>query len=116
MESKVYLYKVYLSKVIIGGVVAIQSFSDIATQNFFVSECVNIKLGWAVIHKIARRKLNMLHYAKNLADMAVPPGNHLEPLRGDLEGYYSVRINKKWRIIFKWTESGPAEVRISDYH
>ena len=58
----------------------------------------------------------MLHYASQLEDLKAPPGNRLESLKGDLEGYYSIRINERWRIIFKWKESGPSDVRIADYH
>jgi len=58
----------------------------------------------------------MLHYAANLNDLRVPPGNRLEALRGDLSGSHSIRINDQWRIVFKWTPGGPDEVRITDYH
>ena len=51
-----------------------------------------------------------------LADLAVPPGNRLEGLKGDLAGKHSIRINDQWRIIFRWTEAGPEDVEIVDYH
>jgi len=51
-----------------------------------------------------------------LEDLRFPPGNHLEALKGDRAGQHSVRINRKWRICFCWTPSGPEEVEIVDYH
>ena len=68
------------------------------------------------VAKVARRKLVQLNAAATLADLAAPPGNRLEALRGDLAGRYSIRINDQWRIVFRWSESGPDEVEIVDYH
>jgi len=68
------------------------------------------------IHETARRKLVMLDIAKRLDDLRVPPGNRLEALKGNLKGLHSIRINDQWRICFRWTDSGPAEVEILDYH
>jgi proteic killer suppression protein len=51
-----------------------------------------------------------------LADLKSPPGNRLEALRGNFVGRHSVRINDEWRIVFRWTETGPDEVEIVDYH
>jgi len=65
---------------------------------------------------IARRKLVQLNRAANLRDISAPPGNRLESLRGDLAGRYSIRINDQWRIVFRWTSDGPADVEIVDYH
>ena len=64
----------------------------------------------------ARRKLTILHHAKSLEDLKFPPGNRLEKLKADREGQYSIRINAQWRICFRWTEGGPDEVEIVDYH
>lgn len=64
---------------------------------------------------IAKRKLDMLDYAKALSDLRSPPNNRLERLNGDLEGFYSIRINDQWRIIFRW-DTVPYEVSIADYH
>lgn len=58
----------------------------------------------------------MLDAAANLNDLRVPPGNRLERLTGDRAGQYSIRINDQWRICFRWTKSGPADVEIVDYH
>jgi proteic killer suppression protein len=66
--------------------------------------------------KVARRKLVQVNNAVVLNDLAVPPGNRLESLKGDLAGKHSIRINDQWRIVFKWTDAGPADVEIVDYH
>jgi len=58
----------------------------------------------------------MLDYAAALGDLASPPGNRIEALRGDLVGYHSIRVNDQWRIVFRWTMSGPIDVAVSDYH
>ena len=68
------------------------------------------------IQHIARRKLRMIAAAKNVNDLRIPPGNHLEELHGNLEGYYSIRINIQWRIIFKFERGDAYEVEIIDYH
>jgi addiction module HigA family antidote len=58
----------------------------------------------------------MLDAAETLADLAVPPGNRLEKLAGDRAGQHSIRINRQWRICFRWTDAGPEDVEITDYH
>lgn len=68
------------------------------------------------IEKSARRKLDMLHQALDLADLRAPPANRLEALSGDRQGQHSIRINAQWRICFVWTEEGPENVEIVDYH
>ena len=68
------------------------------------------------IQKTALRKLRMLNNAKRLQDLAVPPNNRLEALKGERYGQHSIRINDQWRICFVWTEGGPADVEIVDYH
>lgn len=65
---------------------------------------------------IARRKLDQLNAAVSLASLRVPPGNRLESLKGDRAGQFSIRINEQFRICFDWTEAGPADVEIADYH
>ncbi|MCZ2476021.1 plasmid maintenance system killer family protein [Aquirufa ecclesiirivi] len=68
------------------------------------------------IQNVARRKLRMLNNSQNLQDLRTPPANHLEKLSGNLLGYHSIRINKQWRIIFKWENDQASEVQIVDYH
>ncbi len=58
----------------------------------------------------------MLDYASKLSDLKSPPNNQLEALKKDLTGFHSIRINAQWRLVFKWTNSGPTEVKIMDYH
>jgi addiction module HigA family antidote len=66
--------------------------------------------------RTAWRKLAMLDAAESLGDLLVPPGNLLEKLSGDRGGQHSIRINRQWRICFRWTDAGPEDVEIVDYH
>jgi proteic killer suppression protein len=68
------------------------------------------------IAKVARRKLRQIEIAGQLDDLRVPPGNHLEVLKGDRSGQYSIRINDQWRAYFRWTDAGAENVEIVDYH
>jgi len=68
------------------------------------------------IAKIARRKLRQLEIAGRLDDLRVPPGNHLESLKGNRSDQHSIRINDQWRVCFRWTDAGPEDVEIVDYH
>lgn len=68
------------------------------------------------IQQIARRKLRMLNNAQSINDMRIPPSNRLEKLKGDLKRIYSIRINKQWRITFKWAAQNVEQVKIEDYH
>jgi proteic killer suppression protein len=68
------------------------------------------------IQDAALRKLRLLNAARRLEDMAITPGNRLEALSGDREGEHSVRINRQWRICFRWREGGAEDVEICDYH
>jgi proteic killer suppression protein len=70
----------------------------------------------ADIAKVARRKLIMVDAADLLDALNSPPGNRLEALKGDLAGKHSIRINDQWRIVFRWTDAGPEDVEIVDYH
>lgn len=70
----------------------------------------------SALAKIARRKLVQLNNAASLGDLAIPPGNRLEALHGNLTGRHSIRINDQWRIVFRWTSAGPEDVEIVDYH
>ena len=68
------------------------------------------------IQNVGRRKLRMINNSKDIIDLRVPPSNRLEKLYGNLKDFYSIRINKKWRIIFKWNNENASEVEIIDYH
>ena len=71
---------------------------------------------WINIERAALRKLAQLQWSAVLDDLKVPPGNHLEALRGDREGQHSIRINAQWRVCFVWTIDGATDVEIVDYH
>ncbi len=66
--------------------------------------------------RVAKRKLRQLEIAGRLSDLRIPPGNRLEVLKGDRKGQFSMRINDQFRVCFRWTELGPADVAIVDYH
>ena len=70
----------------------------------------------ANLARVARRKLIMVDSADFLEALKSPPGNRLEALKGDLAGKHSIRINYQWRIVFRWTDLGPEDVEIIDYH
>ncbi len=94
---------------------AILSFADEATEIFFKTGRPK-RVGWANITSVVARKLDMVHYAAELSDLKSPPGNRLEALTRDRVGYHSIRVNDQWRIVFRWTESGPTDVEVTDYH
>ncbi|WP_335342516.1 type II toxin-antitoxin system RelE/ParE family toxin [Sedimenticola hydrogenitrophicus] len=66
--------------------------------------------------RAALRKIRQLQAASQLDDLKVPPGNMLEPLSGNRRGQHSIRINKQFRVCFRWTKAGAADVEIVDYH
>lgn len=68
------------------------------------------------IQQTARRKLVHVNSAVGINDLRVPPGNHLEKLKGDYKNYHSIRINQQWRIVFIWRDGNAHKVRIVDYH
>jgi proteic killer suppression protein len=96
--------------------VAIQSFSRHEVADFFFDGKRLRREGWAQMAKIVTRKLDMLHYAQRLDDLRSPPANRLETLKGDLSGFHSIRVNDQWRIVFRWTDAGPEDVDVIDYH
>ena len=91
----------------------IRSFKCKDTQALFNDRPVRRFQG---IERAARRKLEMIEAAEGLDELRVPPGNHLEALRGDRKGQYSIRINDQFRICFKWVDDGAEDVEIVDYH
>ena len=68
------------------------------------------------LYAAARRKILYLHDADELRDLRVPPGNRLEALKGDFAGFYSIRINDRWRVVFRWVDGHAHDVRVVDYH
>lgn len=83
--------------------------TEALSKGNYVKQFVNIA-------KIARRKLRQLEIAGRLDDLRVPPGNHLESLKGNRSDQHSIRINDQWRVCFRWTDAGPEDVEIVDYH
>ena len=92
----------------------IKSFSGKQTEKIWEGQ-VSKKLPFD-IQNTARRKLRMINNAQNINDLRIPPANRLEKLSGNLKEFYSIRINKQWRIIFKWVDSNAFDVEILDYH
>ncbi|WP_025320630.1 type II toxin-antitoxin system RelE/ParE family toxin [Granulibacter bethesdensis] len=91
----------------------IKSWADKAAQELFET---GRSRRWATIRKVIQRKLDMLDAATALDDLRSPPGNRLEMLSGDRAGQYSIRVNDQFRICFNWTEAGPENVEVVDYH
>ncbi len=92
----------------------IESFANRQTQQLF--EGVAVKRMDAGLQKQALRRLIYLHAAISLEDLRVPPSNRLEALQGDRKGFYSIRVNDQWRIVFKWQDGKAYEVEFLDYH
>jgi proteic killer suppression protein len=96
----------------------IQSFKNAATEDIFNGK--NTKAARSIcpssLWKVAARKLDQLDSVSVLAELRIPPNNRLEALSGDRKGQYSIRINDRYRICFVWTEKGPDQVEIVDYH
>ncbi len=96
----------------------IRLFKDAATEDIFngINSKAARKACPQSLCKIAVRKLDQIDSAEVLDDLRIPPGNHLEALKGDRQGQHSIRINEQYRVCFVWTESRPEEVEIVDYH
>lgn len=96
----------------------IASFADKAAEDIFngINSVEARRLLPRDLWRVAFRKLDQLDSAVQLDDLKVPPGNHLEALKGDRVGQHSIRINDQYRICFAWTSSGASEVEIVDYH
>lgn len=94
---------------------AIQSFACGDTEELFRTGR-NRRWVDRRIAKVALRKLDMMEAAHALQDLAVPPSNKLHALHGDRAGQHAIRVNDQWRLCFRWTEKGPADVEITDYH
>jgi proteic killer suppression protein len=94
------------------------SFKNQGTEDIFNGNATKSarRLCPGNIWKIAIRKLDQLDSVLSLDELRIPPGNRLESLSGDRRGQYSIRINDQYRICFKWTETGPFDVEIADYH
>jgi proteic killer suppression protein len=94
----------------------IVSFGDKATEALFHGRTTKFLHKYPHdIRRLTVRKLDMINAARALHDLRSPPGNQLEALKGDLLGFFSVRITDQWRIVFKWERTDAYEVRIIDY-
>lgn len=96
----------------------IQSFKDKGTGDIFNGE--NTKFARvscpSSLWRVAHRKLDQLDSVNTLSELSIPPGNKLEVLSGDRVGQFSIRINEQYRVCFLWTDNGPDQVEIVDYH
>ena len=92
----------------------IRSFRDAETERLWYEE--RSRRIPASLHKAALKKLQILNAAGALSDLALPPGNRLERLKGDREGEHSIRINEQYRVCFEWREGSACRVEITDYH
>ncbi|MEX2299520.1 MAG: type II toxin-antitoxin system RelE/ParE family toxin [Bryobacterales bacterium] len=95
----------------------IQSFGDETTADLFLERNTRAaRRTPSAIWRVAQRKLKMVDVAARVEDLAAPPGNRLESLKGDQEGRHSIRINNQYRVTFRWEQGNAYEVRIEDYH
>jgi proteic killer suppression protein len=98
--------------------IMIRSFKNIATEDIFNG--INSKDARNIcpisLWRIARRKLEQIDSTNLLSDLRVPPGNNLEQLGEERKGQYSIRINDKYRVCFRWVDNFPEDVEIIDYH
>ncbi len=92
----------------------IQSFACEETHKIYDGK-VSRRLPQNLLN-VMQRKLRMLDAAANLSDLRVPPNNQLEALKADRKGQHSIRVNRQWRVCFRWTPPGPSDVEIVDYH
>ena len=96
----------------------IRSFKNKATEDIFNGKATKTarRLCPKNLWKIATRKLDQLDSVLSLDELAVPPGNRLEALSGNRQGQHGIRMNDQYRICFQWTETGPSNIEITDYH
>lgn len=95
----------------------IQTFGNVLAEDLFDDRNSKATRSFpADLRRAARRKLLYLHEAADLRDLRSPPGNRLERLKGDLQGFHSIRLNDQWRIVFRWSGGNAFDVQIVDYH
>jgi len=95
----------------------IQSFRDQATEDLYHNRTTHRTRRFPTdIRSTALRKLDILNAAHRLVDLQMPRGNRLEPLKGDLIGFFSIRVNNQWRLIFRWENDHAYDVALVDYH
>ena len=95
----------------------IETFGNALTEDLFYDRRSKAtRVFPAKLRRVARRKLLYLHDAADVRDLRVPPGNRLEALKGDRKGFYSMRINDQWRLVFGWRGGQAHDAQIVDYH
>jgi len=96
----------------------IVTFKNQATEDIYngVASKFARKVCPQIIWRVVVRKLDQLDSVISLEELRIPPGNRLEALSGDRKGEFSIRINEQYRICFKWGESGPYDIEVTDYH
>jgi proteic killer suppression protein len=96
----------------------ILSFADQGTEDIYHGEMTRKSRATCPqdLWDVARRKLDQIHWSRELDSLRIPPGNRLEMLQGDRAGQHSVRINQRYRICFRWVDDGAENVEIVDYH
>ena len=95
----------------------IVSFGDRATEDLYHNRSTSrVRRFPPEIAGVALVKLDMLDAAGAVRDLFAPPGNRLEALRGDFAGFHSIRVNQRWRIVFRWEGNNAYDVQLTDYH
>jgi proteic killer suppression protein len=95
----------------------IASFGDKQTEDLFHGRpSARTRRFPPDLTRLALRKMEVLNAASSVIDLRAPPGNRLEALKGDLQGFHSIRVNQQWRLVFRWEGSDAHEVRLTDYH
>ena len=95
----------------------IVSFGDRGTEDLYHGRrSARMRRLPAEIRSTAIRKLDMIRAARGLSDVRSPPGNRIETLKGRLAGFHGVRVNDRWRVVFRWAADGAHEISRSDYH
>lgn len=94
----------------------IETFGNALAEQLFDDSGRAARTLPASLRRAARRKLLFLHDAADLRDLRVPPGNRLEKLKGEWDGFYSIRIDRQWRLVFQWRAGSAFNVQVVDYH
>jgi proteic killer suppression protein len=99
-------------------IIMILTFASVDIEGFFFDNKVPKGAGWVHVRNLVRRKLQAVDAAIVVSDLRAPPGNKLEALKGSWKGFYSIRVNDQWRIVFRWAVNakGPSDVNVVDYH
>ena len=94
----------------------IETFGNALAEQLFEDSGRAVRTLPVSLRRTARRKLLFLHDAADLRDLRVPPGNRLEKLKGEWDGFYSIRIDRQWRLVFQWRAGNTFNVQVVDYH